>query len=40
MQFEDNRDVDYAAKWLRISYKVFIRSMRKYKEWVDKKSEQ
>ena len=37
MIFENHRDVDYVAKWLRIPSKVFIRSMRKYKEWVDKK---
>ena len=40
MLFEDHSDVDYVAKWFRISSKIFIRSMRKYKEWVDKKSEQ
>ena len=40
MLFKDHRDVDYVSKWLRIPSKIFIRSIRKYKEWVDKKNEQ
>ena len=40
MLFVDHKDVDYVAKWLRIPSKIFIRLMKKYKEWVDKKSEQ
>ena len=40
MLFEDHWYVYYVSKWLRIPSKIFIRPMRKYKEWVDKKSEQ
>ena len=40
MLFEDHSEVEYVAKWFRILSKIFIRSMRKYMEWVDKKSEQ
>ena len=39
MLFEDHRYVDYVAKWLRVTSKIFNRSMRIYKEWIDKKSE-
>ena len=38
--FDVHRDANYVAKLLRIQYKVFTRWMRKYKEWVYKKSEQ
>ena len=37
--FEDHRIVDYVAKWLRVTSKI-NRSMRIYKEWIDKKSYQ
>ena len=40
MLFVDHKDVDYVAKWLRIPSKISIRLMKKYKEWVDKKSKQ
>ena len=35
-----HRDANYVAKCLRIQSKIFIRWMRKYQEWVYKKSEQ
>ena len=38
--FEDHEVVDYETKYLRIRSNFFIRSMRKHKELVDKKSEQ
>ena len=38
--FDVHRDANYVAKWLRIQSKIFIRWMRKYQEWVYKKSEQ
>ena len=32
MLFEDHRYADYVAKWPRIQSKIFIRSMKKFKE--------
>ena len=40
MLFEDHKDVDYVAMGLGIPSKIFIWSMIKYKEWIDKKSDQ
>ena len=33
MLFEENKSVIYVAKWIRISYLVFVRLLKKYIEW-------
>ena len=33
MLFEENKSVIYVAKWIRISYLVFVKLLKKYIEW-------
>ena len=33
MLFEENKSVIYVAKWIRISYIIFVRLLKKYIEW-------
>ena len=38
MFYEENKDIDYISKWLRIPIKKFIRCMSRYKKWVENRS--
>ena len=36
--YEENKEVQYIAKWMRISFKIFVRSMKSYTKWIENKS--
>ena len=38
MFYEENKDIDYISKWLRIPMKKFIWCMSRYKKWVENRS--
>ena len=38
MFYEENKDIDYISKWLKIPMKKFIRCMSRYKKWVENRS--
>ena len=38
MFYEENKDIDYISKLLRIPIKKFIRCMSRYKKWVENRS--
>ena len=38
MIYEENKDIDYISKWLRIPIKKFIRCMSRYKKWAENRS--
>ena len=38
MFYEENKDIDYISKWIRIPIKKFIRCMSRYKKWVENRS--
>ena len=38
MFYEENKDINYISKWLRIPMKKFIRCMSRYKKWVENRS--
>ena len=38
MIYEENKDIDYVSKWLRISIKKFILCMNRYNKWINNRS--
>ena len=35
MIYEENKDIDYVSKWLRIPIKKFILCMNRYNKWIN-----
>ena len=40
MLYDDNKNIQFVAKWMRIHSKIFIKSMNSYRNWVIHKSVQ
>ena len=38
MIYEENKDIDYVSKWLRIPIKKFILCMNRYNKWINNRS--
>ena len=38
MIYEENKDIDYVSKWLRIPIKKFILCMKRYNKWINNRS--
>ena len=38
MIYEENKDIDYVLKWLRIPIKKFILCMNSYNKWINNRS--
>ena len=38
MIYEENKDIDYVSKWLRILIKKFILCMKRYNKWINNRS--
>ena len=36
--YEDKKDAEYVAKWMRIPWKIFIKWLKTYLEWIRNKS--
>ena len=36
--FEENKEVQFIAKWMKISLKIFVRSMKSYTKLIENKS--
>ena len=36
--YEDKKDAEYVAKWMRIPRKIFIKWLKTYLEWIRNKS--
>ena len=36
--YEENKEVQFIAKWMRIPLKIFVRSMKSYTKWIENKS--
>ena len=36
--YEENKEVKFIAKWMRIPLKIFVRSMKSYIKWIENKS--
>ena len=36
--YEEKKEVQFIAKWMRIPLKIFVRSMKSYTKWVENKS--
>ena len=36
--YEENKEVQFIEKWIRISLKIFVRSMKSYTKWIENKS--
>ena len=36
--YEDMKDAEYVAKWMRIPWKIFIKWLKTYLEWIRNKS--
>ena len=35
--YEENKEVQFIAKWMRIPLKIFVRSMKSYTKWIENK---
>ena len=40
MIYEENKDIDYVSKWLRIHIKKFILCVDKYNKWINNRSKE
>ena len=38
MIYEDKKEIEYVAKWIRIPIKIFIKCLSKYYKWIDNRS--
>ena len=36
--YKDKKDAEYVAKWMRIPWKIFIKWLKRYLEWIRTKS--
>ena len=36
--YDDNKSMNYFAKWMRIPLKIFITSLKQYSEWINARS--
>ena len=36
--YEENKEVKFIAKWMRIPLKIFVKSMKSYTKWIENKS--